>query len=66
MLYSDTVLQAEIDYSLFSINIDPDAMGTLRERIESVLRSPRKMLAMQRHLEKVQVSPRQYCRVQYT
>lgn len=53
------VLQAEIEYSLFSINIDPDALGTLYDRVQSVLRSPRKLLAMQRNLEKIQVS-RQY------
>lgn len=49
------IVQEEIEYSLFSINIDPDALGTLYERVEGFLRNPRKLLALQRNLEKVQV-----------
>jgi len=42
--------QDEIEYSLFSLNIDPDALSTLYERVEGFLRNPRKLLALQRNL----------------
>lgn len=57
-------MQDEIDYNLFSINIDPDALGNLYERIETFLRNPRKLLALQRNLEKVQVQKVQIQKVQ--
>lgn len=50
----DNPWQDDIDYELFSINIDVDAMDTLKDRIEEVLNNPGRLRVMQQELVRVQ------------
>ncbi|GJP31276.1 hypothetical protein CLOM_g10571 [Closterium sp. NIES-68] len=50
----DNPWQDALDYSLFSINVDPDDIPSLVERLDAVLRNPRRLLRLQRNVHRVQ------------
>lgn len=51
--------QDEMDHSLYTVNVDPDHLHSVKMLIDSILSRPKLFQAMQRQLEKAQV--RDYC-----
>eukprot|EP00850_Spirogloea_muscicola_P004938 SM000022S07152 [mRNA] locus=s22:212984:214534:+ [translate_table: standard] len=50
----DNPWQDELDYAKVSINIDPDHIFTLKDRLDAILRKPARLRAMQRSLAAIQ------------